>query len=236
MRTATVKALGALVLMLVAVALSAAITPTERMADLNKNLKLESAIPKAFGDWELVSHQGAGVVNPQQAELIESLYSQTLTRTYRNSRGDYIMLSIAYGGEQAGEIELHRPEVCYVAQGFSLKPNGTSSVALPNHQGTLPLQRLLARQGRRIEPITYWMRVGDYVLASGSGQQLARVRHGLRGWVPDGVLFRVSSIGSDTEAAYGLQDQFISELLEALNLPTSRFLVGPITSELRQES
>jgi len=39
----------------------------------------------------------------------------------------------------------------------------------------------------------------------------------LTGQIPDGLLFRVSSIDPDTARAYTMQDQFIADLLKAVN-------------------
>ena len=47
-------------------------------------LSLEAMIPKRFGDWR-EEMQFEHVVNPQERELLEKLYSNTLSRTYVNS-------------------------------------------------------------------------------------------------------------------------------------------------------
>ena len=60
--------------------------------------------------------------------IINKIYNQTLTRTYINPRGDRIMLSIAYGRDQSDALQMHKPELCYPAQGFRL---------LNNQRGTL---------------------------------------------------------------------------------------------------
>ena len=60
-------------------------------------------------------------MDPGQKALLDRLYEQQLSRTYENAQGYRIMLSIAYGGNQRDELELHKPEVCYVAQGFVLQ-------------------------------------------------------------------------------------------------------------------
>ena len=81
---------------------------------------LETAVPKGFGDWTELPDQPTQVVNPQTKELLDSLYSQILTRTYVHKDGYRIMLSMAYGDDQRGGLQAHRPEVCYPAQGFKV--------------------------------------------------------------------------------------------------------------------
>ena len=220
------RALVVLALMLLSCAAAALLTPRQYLAALNRDLRLEQAIPPSFGDWRQEAMAPGGVVNPQGQALIKALYSQTLSRVYVDAQGQRMMLSIAYGGEQAHEIELHRPEVCYTAQGFALEegPRGT----LHDAGRDIPIKRLMARQEGRPEPITYWMRVGDDLTVSGLSQQLSRVRQGLHGRVPDGVLFRVSSISPDAASAYPQQDRFVTALLAAVDSRTRRFLIGPV--------
>jgi hypothetical protein len=40
--------------------------------------------------------------------------------------------------------------------------------------------------------------------------------YGLNGMVPDGLIFRVSSIQSDSANAYKLQDQFVNALFSSI--------------------
>jgi EpsI family protein len=222
----------ALVLALVVVLGAYLLTPRHKMAEINKDLKLAEIIPESFGGWQLDRVAFSAVVNPQQKELLDALYSQTLSRTYINSVGQRVMLSIAYGESQAGGLELHRPEVCYVAQGFSLEKAGSSLINLPPQGESITIQHLIAWTGPRREPISYWMRVGDDVVPSGTPQQISRVRQGFMGWIPDGLLFRVSTISEDKDkdAAYRIQAEFVSELFSAISPAGRRFLIGPVTS------
>jgi EpsI family protein len=134
------------------------------------------------------------------------------------------MLSIAYGGDQSKALQLHLPEVCYVAQGFQLVSDGAGSLATP--YGALPVKRLVARQQQRNEPITYWITIGDKATRSGIEQKLRRLAYGLSGEIPDGMLVRVSSIGTDAAGAYALQDRFVAELLAALDARDRARLIG----------
>lgn len=224
------QAMAVVALMVCATLLASALTPRERLAALSSDVNLEEAVPRVFKGWRVDEAQMAGVVNPQQADLIKSLYSQNLSRTYVNEAGERVMLSIAYGGAQGGGLELHRPEVCYVAQGFTLERTGRATLELASASQSIPLQRLMSQQRSRHEPISYWMRVGDDLMVSGLSQQLSRVRQGLRGLIPDGVLFRVSSISTEPAAGYALQDRFVQDLLASSPPRLQRFLIGPVTA------
>lgn len=191
------------------------LTPTQRMATLHGELNLDAQVPKVFGDWQMDTTAVGGVVNPQQEELLKQLYSQILTRTYVDRRGQRVMLSIAYGNDQRDSLQLHYPEICYPAQGFRLTSNRKVDLHLAGL--TIPARRLETVFGnQRYEPVTYWTVIGETAVRGGTDKKLAEMRYGFRGLIPDGLLFRVSSIDRDTTAAFNLQDQFSNTLLAAL--------------------
>jgi len=191
------------------------LTPTQRMATLHGELSLETQIPKQFGDWQMDTSVVGGVVNPQQEELLKQLYSQILSRTYINSRGQRVMLSIAYGNDQRDGLQLHYPEICYPAQGFRLASNRKVDLKLGGL--TIPARRLETVFGnQRYEPVTYWTVIGETAVRGGTDKKIAEMRYGFRDLIPDGLLFRVSSIDRDTAAALALQDQFAATLLAAV--------------------
>ena len=133
--------------------------PPAKSASAGPRFVLDAIVPKEFGDWREVPEQSVAVVNPQTKELLDKLYSQILTRTYVNSQGYQIMLSMAYGDDQRGDLQAHKPEVCYPAQGFSLHSNDESQLATPF--GPITARRLSTSMGPRHEPVTYWFTVGD---------------------------------------------------------------------------
>lgn len=202
-------------LMISAMTLAIVLKPHQRMADQLPPLSLTKAIPERFAGWGIDRNivpvsQSADV----QAKLDE-IYSQTLARTYSNAQGQRVMLSIAYGADQSGDgNQVHRPEFCYTAQGFQLMSNIIGN--LTTQYGTLPVRRLLAVQGARNEPITYWVTVGDKATLPGIKRKLNQLAYGLTGTVPDGMLVRVSSIDSDSANAYKLQETFIRDLLQVM--------------------
>ena len=142
-----------------------------------------------------------------------------------NAAGERILLSVAYGDDQRGEAtQAHRPEICYTAQGFAITSNdvGTLKAAERN----IPVRRLVAVSGSRNEPITYWVTVGDRATLPGVGRKLLQLFYGLGGKVPDGLLFRVSSIQADKTAAYALQDQFVNALFTHIGKAPTEKLAG----------
>jgi EpsI family protein len=124
------------------------------------------------------------------------------------------MLSIAYGSDQRGELQAHKPESCYPSQGFILHRNEPGTLGTAH--GKIPVRRLFATLQAREEPVTYWFSVGGQAVLGRTQKRLVELRYGLTGRIPDGVLFRVSSIDSDIHRAYGLQDQFVNQLLDVV--------------------
>ena len=200
--------------------------PTVKLADLRHDILLEEMIPGRFGDWSQPPITWARVVNPQEQEMLDRMYSQTVTRTYVNSKGYGIMLSIVYGSDQRdrGSLQAHKPEVCYPAQGFIVRDGADGEVLTP--EGAIPVRRLYAVMDIRNEPLTYWFTLGDTVTRGRLHKRLVDLRYGFTGRIPDGLLFRVSSIDPDKARAYAMQDQFIKDLLAVLSPAERKRLSG----------
>ena len=198
--------------------------PGAKAADKGNEISLDTMVPKNFGDWTELPDQGAQVVNPQTKELLDKLYSQILTRTYVDKHGYRVMLSMAYGDDQRGGLQAHRPEVCYPAQGFKL--GAVQDGALPTAFGSIEVRRLTTSIGRRNEPVTYWLTVGDQVIKSTFDKRIAEIRLGLTGQIPDGLLFRVSSIDADDAHGFAMQQKFAADMMAAVPPKARKQLSG----------
>jgi EpsI family protein len=222
--TNTIKKWLMLCLMVTAAATAHVQRPTIYLADQRAKVNLEDLVPSEFGDWRELKQSSGQIINPQQTELLKKLYSQTLTRSYANSQGIVIMLSIAYGAKQSDGVALHYPEVCYPAQGFQLlsKENATLTTAF----GTIQVKQLMTRLGNRSEPVTYWSTLGDSVVRGGTETKLKQLSFGFKGEIPDGLIFRVSSITPDAEPGYKAQSTFVNELLPHLTAESRLRLAG----------
>ena len=73
-----------LVLMLVTAGLAIAMRPTQMIADQGPAFELEAVIPHQFGDWHEEKQSSNLIIDPQQQQTLETIYSQTLSRTYVN--------------------------------------------------------------------------------------------------------------------------------------------------------
>ena len=212
----TVKANILLGLLMVASAgLAKLIMPTRLLASSRPAVLLEGTMPARFGEWTEEKSARAALVNPELDAALRQIYTQTLTRTYVNGAGYRIMLSLAYGANQSDALQFHYPEVCYPAQGFAV--TSSHSGTLVTSMGSIAVKRLETNlAGQRFEPVTYWAIVGDVVVAGGIDKKLAEMRYRLGGQIPDGLLFRVSSIDTDAARSFRQQSAFVDALVAAL--------------------
>jgi EpsI family protein len=225
MRLVNLRHLAIGLAMLAGAGMAFALTPREKLADTGPGIDLENMIPRQFGEWKIDETIVPLRADPAQTALLNRLYNQILARTYVNGSGQRIMLSIAYGGDQSESMQVHKPEVCYPAQGFQVVKQFDSR--LNTGFGAIPVRQLVAAQGQRIEPITYWITIGEQVAGSNFKWKLEQLRYGLTGKIPDGMIFRVSSIGADESAAYRVQQDFVRELLQFMPAASrTRFIGG----------
>jgi hypothetical protein len=94
MSTFKLKHLLAGAAMLAAAAGAVALKPTIRMAE-QRPVNLEKMIPQQFGDWKLDQSVMPLSGRPGDTGQADEIYSQVLSRTYINSKGERVMLSIA---------------------------------------------------------------------------------------------------------------------------------------------
>ena len=210
--------------------LAETLKPTQLLASTQVAPNLETTIPKQFGEWRLVPN--IGLVTPSdpggfvQRDLENRIYSQELSRGYVDAAGNVVMFLVAYGPVQNYRLKSHLPEVCYSAAGFRVSAKSVNYVSYQSDGLPLTVSRLVAEKEGRFEPITYWMKVGDNVATGVFDRQIARMKYGLRGIIPDGALIRVSTVGLSAATSYRLQDKFVHDLLNTLSPKDRRFFTG----------
>ena len=214
--------------MVLTAALAYVIAPRQQVAP--GSVALERMIPRHFGEWveqsaalEQVSPEvgaGTGADRP--------LYDQILMRTYRRqSDGETIMLTLAYGRRQVQESKIHRPELCYYSQGYDVRFVGRSAVTLRAGL-SVESNQLLTRNRSRFEPVTYWIRIGHRISLSAWETRWLIFKEGLSGSIPDGILVRASSVieaDTDSPIAFESQKVFFADLYQALS-PAARSAIA----------
>ncbi len=188
--------------------------------------RFEALFPKQLGAWRYV--ESAGFVLPPQDQLTKDLYEQLLTRVYATSTElnlPSMMMVLAYNSTQEGKLLIHRPEVCYPASGFTIVRNDPLSVRI-SETTIVPCRFLIAQRGTRQECILYWTRVGDAFPTRWFDQRLQVAKDNLNGWIPDGLLARLSVISSDPDDAARALVAFFRTLVGTVGGPGRRMLIG----------
>ena len=224
MNATRIRAALVLVAMVLALAGAHAWRPTHRLADTRPKVELETLFPKTFGEWTVDERMPVQLISPDTQAMLNKIYNQTLSRTYVNPKGERIMLSVAYGGDQSDATRAHRPEVCYPAQGFQITERSQDEIDLGDRK--LRVQQLVSKLGARNEPISYWITVGDRITLTGTEQKLAQLSYSMRGVIPDGMLVRVSSISADVTASYRLHADFVRAMSAAIPSHLQRQVLG----------
>ena len=224
MNTRSVNLVLSCVALLGAALVAYVLTPHRLMARTHDVFDIDSHIPKAFGDWSPLP--GVQAIKPPPDGLEAEIYNQEVSRAFVDKEGHVIFFIVAYGESQSDRLQLHHPEVCYTAQGFRVTRPTTTKFQWSPSAAPIPLTRLVATREDRLEPISYWMRVGYDVSNSNWARQGLKLGYGLRGWIPDGALLRVSTVGLPQDQSFELQDKFIRDLLNAVPPETRTFLVG----------
>ena len=191
------------------------------------NPQFENVVPKQFGDWvEVIDVVGSAIVDPEQQDALNNLYTQIVGRTYLHKpSGRQVMLSVAYGDNQTFSKQLHRPESCYSSQGFTVE--NLHEEVLKTSSFPISVRRMTASRSSTLEQVTYFIRIGDKVISGPpSALNYARMGMGLKGYIADGLLFRVSEVSDDAKLSNQLNDQFINDLLKATNPDQRAMLIG----------
>lgn len=193
---------------------------------------LEASVPRTFGSWRMLPNPLEQIsVATKGATSTDQPYDEVLSRTYVNPQGQMVMLALAYGKNQRQEVKVHRPELCYPAQGYkvmSIAPvtftGITDSVSGQNVTG----QRMVVNARQRAEVVSYWIRIGDTYSSSPWRVRWQIMKEGLQGRMTDGMLVRVSQRvhpGEDAAPHHALVESFARDLLAAVPPATRAYLV-----------
>lgn len=221
--------IAGVVLMLVAA--GAAWVATPRLQAMQGAPSLDATVPKAFGDWRMIQDATTQVDVSQGVETVqEQPYDQTVMRTYVNSQGEQIMLALAWGERQRQDVKVHRPEVCYPAQGYAVrKLLAGPALATGARADPIPTTELLTEaRGGGYEAVRYWIRIGDTYGGDGMAARWYILNEGFRGRIPDGMLVRASQRlaqpGAEAQSQATMA-RFLTELVAAVPAGTRGMLV-----------
>lgn len=206
-----------------ALATAEALRPRKKLRLLQHGT-IGQALPVRFGPWS--SEKSADYIGPElSGSLTRALYSEIVPRTFFNEEtGAGVAVLAAYGDTQSDLLQLHRPEFCYPAVGFNLRVSRPETVSLGPGL-VLPSRKVVAFTQERTENIIYWTRMGEALPQSAGEQRTTRIRQSIQGYVPDGILMRLS-IAGDSEPSFATLAQFIPAMLRATPMNGRRALIG----------
>lgn len=171
--------------------------------------KLENIVPKDIGPWKFVA--ASGLVVPPEDQLSRLIYSQLLTRVYSDGDNPPLMLLVAQSGSQTGVLQVHRPETCYTAGGYTISQLGPHPIQIGSR--VIDANGMDANADGVTEHVLYWTRVGNRIPASWRDQKIAVAEQNLRGIIPDAILVRISTVSNDPEAARASLEAFARALI-----------------------
>lgn len=184
--------------------------------------KLGDLVPRTVGPWTITTP--AGVVTATEELQNKDGYDQLLTRVYQAAGLPSIMLLIAYGSTQSGNLRLHRPETCYPGQGFALERFADADFRFPG--ADVRARRFTARRDDRVERLVYWTRIAQSFPRDTAEEYSAIFGSVVRGVVPDGVLVRLSTTDADGDAADRVLDGFLRRSMAGVGELGRRVLIG----------
>jgi EpsI family protein len=158
---------------------------------------LAAMTPIAFGGWTAAPLDH--LVAPQEGDTKNALY-----RAYADRYGRIVTMVLAYGPPQGDAVRLHRPEICYVSQGYAITLRGVDT------SGAAPVVEFKAANHARREAVSYVLRDGDAFTTHSADAQLNALRD-IGGAPTDGALLRISSSG-DAASQFELNRRFIEDL------------------------
>ena len=203
---------------------AAAATPMLKPVPADSPIDLERVLPASFGDWRIDPEVIPVSPAPDVQARLDLIYSQVLSRTYVNSRGERMMLTVAHGGDQSDALKAHRQEKCYEAQGFEI--SGLRHEPLAIGERSIPATRMVAVRGDRVEPVTYWFTMGDRVVLGRFERLRAQVAAGMRGRIPDGMLVRISNLSGDSAQSFAAQQAFAAAIFAQVSPQDATRFIG----------
>lgn len=197
-------------------------TPRRRYPDLTDE-QFEAMFPTSFGDWRVLPV--SELVMPPESDLANKIYQHILTRTYVDKDGVGIMFLAAYNSMQLNNVQLHRPEICYHASGFSIDESRPYDLRVLSDD-VVPARFVEATRGSRTETVLYWTRIGEEFPQTWTGQRISMTKANLEGYMADGLLLRLSTVSPDSGQAVTQITRFISDMVGHGGAPMRHLLLG----------
>ncbi len=217
------KSISIFLLFMLAFFASILLKPDFSGSVVNKIPDFKTIIPVSLSNWTMVqNHYQPISLSVEGEKNIDQPYDSVLMETFQNNISEQtIMLAIAYGANQQQEIKIHRPELCYPAQGFEVKELSDLAYEVKLNSGAyhFKLTKLLSQSKQRKELTLYWIRIGDIISSNPWEIRWNILKGGLSKNIPDGILVRTSQVlleDMSVEESIKTQKEFITGLLKGI--------------------
>jgi len=190
-----------------------------------KAADLKHAFPEHVAGWTKAVLPD--FILPPEDSLSRSIYTTQVLEGYRNPAGDSVYCLIAYGAIQDYTLQLHRPEVCYEASGFSISSTHAVALQILNHEVSATAMK--AERETRKETVLFWTRVGNAYPLSQWGIRGEIAKGWFKRRLPDGVLVRFSSTSMAGQAGLGDLERFAQSLMMAMPEAAQTLIMGERT-------
>lgn len=198
------------VLMLLTAGLAIWATPSDYLVDIKPREPLQSFAKPVIGSWQLDESSRVLITNAVLDDKLERAYTDLISETYLNADNKKVMLSVAYSDNQRDGLAVHLPEACYPAQGFEILERKQIPLTL-NDGRQLNIQYMKTQRGKRVEPLVYWTIAGDQQYRNNFEKKQVAIEYAFDNIIPDGLVFRVSTIEPDDTAALAIMTDFVRD-------------------------
>jgi len=200
--------------------------------------ELGAAIPNEFSNWHATDaglQQVALFATDENGQNpMQTVYDDSFLRSYVSADGAQMMVAVAYDRVQREEDRVHRPEICYIAQGFHILSDQPVTFHL-DAAGRRDIEgrQMLAQKRGRLEAVSYWIRIGDSFTQNPWRSRAYVLTQGLAGKLHDGILVRVSQVidnPEDASQSFAAQERFLDSMLANVSTPTAIALASRPTA------
>jgi EpsI family protein len=177
-------------------------------------------------DWDVLPYQ-LGEWSGRDAKF-DPMYGKDpsdtmMLRTYEGTNHKHVFVYIGFYADLPAFMEIHNPEICYPAQGWSIVSNGESDLAL--YRGKIHrAQQMLISKEDNSRLVMWWYNVGSHPFEDRLRYvYLSLAFSSLQGRT-DGSLVRLEAPleGEEQEAARVRLERFRSDFLPSLDLALPR--------------
>ncbi|MCP3933655.1 MAG: EpsI family protein [Bacteroidetes bacterium] len=198
-----------LIVVMIFLSITIPLVSYDKAVTMEQGVKTVNQIPLRIGDWHGTDH----TLDQLAYDILET--KAILHRSYRNSQGREIFLSLVYYAET--KVDFHAPEGCLGGQGVKTEKT-PMTINITNASGgttSLKINKLIQKQDNRNTVVYYFYKTGFFVGRNYIKLRLNLVLNKFKEAKKSGSLIRVSTTDNGKESQKELEN-FLSSLFPYL--------------------